>query len=355
MPVGFGSYHDRDILHTKGSRQLSKWQQRPEKTDSVAVPEKKSMASGTFQIQQANDVHTAKTDQVITNFDRNEKKLIGPEISMDIEPNKVRAIFGPPRSGTSFLQRMLCQNSNAFGIYEPARTQLLYEKQSVPDYRPFFKSLSESECHPALKNKPNKTIVLKEALGNALSSFEVDDFFPSIDSLKKSRPVFIFREPISTFESIKRKKWYDIDTFVGIYKKCYKSYLKVKSIHKKTICLTYEELVKKPENTLEKICKDWGLKYEDTMVPTNGWKTDYFKTIHYHHELQSDIETAGIHNSLLETEGISKDQNASDQNASLLSLQEKSLLETELTPIYEDVLKDSFVQFGELEQLQPDA
>jgi|GEM_PF-5222399 len=245
---------------------------------------------------------------------------------------QIRMILGPPRSGTTVLQNALCEAENTQGIYEPIRVETFEDKKPL-QYLNFsvFKSLDDPECHPEIKKQPKKTFILKEAMGYFLAKLG-NRIIPSDKDVERAKPVFIFRDPYDTYNSIKKVGWYPINDFISIYKKCCNTCLELKKRFPDNITVvTYDQFMKNPGKILEKICKNWGLKFNDNLL---NWKKSVFDKISFHPNQRERMLRDGIHNTLLNQTGKLSDCKPKKLKLNFL---ERRKIRRELEPLYKQV------------------
>lgn len=193
------------------------------------------------------------------------------------QPN-IRLMIGLNRSASTPLLTALVQHSAIYGAYQPI------EMTNGPDHEPNYQIYDGT--HPAIQNAPpaTETVVFKETLGAsdrkacdyAVFPGETDSF-TQCHAIEKSRPLFVFREPITQWNSWKRmaaseNKTVPLDHFLIAYKHLYKLWQVAKAQAPASVrVLTVETLYSRTQQAFQNICRFWELPYSDQMI-TSEWK-----------------------------------------------------------------------------------
>jgi hypothetical protein len=206
---------------------------------------------------------------------------------------QIRYILGPQRSGTSLLQRALSTSANHLGIFEPLRAEIAFDKKLTYSV---FKQTTDPECHTLMKEFPDKIFILKDALGRTIRRELGDEIFPSPNDIKRSAPLFVFRNPLDTFRSVQRQGWYSHDAFISLQEQAFTTFNKLKELYNNVSVITYEKLVSDPENYLRQICSKWNIKFENTMIE---WNKKYLDAVKYHPEGKKELLQTNFQSSLM--------------------------------------------------------
>lgn len=245
---------------------------------------------------------------------------------------EIRYIIGPPRSGTSAFQRALCQISGQPGIYEPIR----YEQLWGGGFKGrIFKTATNRTCHPLLAQAPHKPHILKDIMGYNFLEEAASGFSNSI--IKRSQPVFIFRDPMAATNSLKKAGWYSAAYFIESYERGYHFW---KNMHDKGLpvsIITQEEATSaQGPQILQTICQSWGLGHN---IDPAQWSDNYFDLVHYEPEQKAEISKSGSHGSLINSKGLSGEFNK--KSGLILTKKEQKLVTDRLQPLYDDICKHS--------------
>jgi hypothetical protein len=245
----------------------------------------------------------------------------------------IRYVFGQPRSGTSAFQRALCQVSGLKGVYEPLRYELHWGDKRLKGK--VFYSKDHKDCHPLLKKNPDETFILKDILGHFLLN-KIDQVFTD-EIVKRSAPVFLFRDPIDATNSLKKVNWYPVPYFVESYERGYMLYDRLKKKGLPVSTLTHDELTSdKSQDILNYIVSSWGFSPKNN---TASWSDSYFNHVFYEKEQKQEITNSGSHGSLISSKGLSN--NFNNKANLLLTKEEVALVERKLRPLYKDIKSQS--------------
>ena len=193
----------------------------------------------------------------------------------------IRIILGPPRSGTTALQNALCEAKNSLGLYEPIRAERLMDNCTLATfkYRAFL-DYDNPDLLDVMQRNKGKLFILKDGLGKTLSKWAKKIFLEHDDIVERGKPLFIFRNPVYTFNSFKKLNWHQTaDDFVKENKMVIDVFNKLKDKHPDDVEVTTEEkLSSNPKKVLKNICNFWGIDYTDNMV---NWKKDINDKIYF--------------------------------------------------------------------------
>jgi hypothetical protein len=236
---------------------------------------------------------------------------------------KLRFLIAPARSGTTAFLHTMSQSSNIgtasgsikrflrdggnedYSIYEiKSRFEYLF-------YRALFGRGSIAEC-----------------------TYSV---FRSDEDISLTRPLFLFRDPVQTFNSWKKVgNSYDIiDNFIVAYQHTLNQYYRVREVGEGR-CITYEGISKNSEQAFRKIFSYWDIPYDEQIL---NWHTELGeKTIkaEEHDDQQKKLRThisMGLHKSLIDGTQAFR----SVQNQLFLESYEISQLEYKFRVPYEEI------------------
>jgi hypothetical protein len=244
---------------------------------------------------------------------------------------ELRTIIGVRRSGTTALVMALSEHPDIGTIAQPVLSGYRYGDQKKPDYSVYERN--PDNIHPKMKQNPKPFYVTKETIGAAKVKEGPGQinlkFFPNDAAIKRTKPLFIVRDPFQGWASWKKLKWANLKVFLDSYKKVFELFKDAKRVTPDTTAVTYEHLMTHPKEVLKKICSHWGLPYSDAMV---DWKKGYNS---------QRIGTAKGTAKILKNSGsrdrlkISKKFGGINlYDLSSLSPEEKSIIEKQLMPIY---------------------
>lgn len=95
--------------------------------------------------------------------------------------------------------------------------------------------------------------------------------FRTDKDIANTRPLFLFRDPVQTFNSWKRvgKPYDTLDLFTIAYQHTLDMYYHCKKITEKATCVAYEHLATRAEQIFWKIFCDWGIPYDEKILIWN--------------------------------------------------------------------------------------
>ena len=185
----------------------------------------------------------------------------------------LRCLITHPRSGSTLCMRILSSHPL---LNVTSRTVIMGNmdthrnrgerttKKFIPDHS-IFEPEHSTFCHPIWKihaqnSKP--ILVSKEEFGTDLSNgthFENEcnfRMFPNDKAILDSRPIFLFRNPYTTFSSWLKLGWTDIKSFIECYHSLYRCCLEVKKVLIDTPVFTYNDIVHSNGASAKKLFKD---------------------------------------------------------------------------------------------------
>jgi hypothetical protein len=250
------------------------------------------------------------------------------QVMMDF-PN-VKLILGPPRSGTSLLQRVICETPSVYGLYEPLRQELkTFGKLKYKPYEPF----GSATLHDDMKRLPTKTFIVKEALGGKLP-IRLENVLPDPDkTVPRLKPVFIFRHPLKTWQSIKARKWMSISSFIRLYTKNYQLFRRLQSAYPTHVFLVlHDHFVSNSATVLHALSQFWQV----ALNPVSTFKASYYEKVFYSKNQIKEAAEKPVHQTLFSHNSIKVLQNT-HQDTSITD-DEAKRINTELMPLWHRLL-----------------
>ncbi len=221
--------------------------------------------------------------------------------------SNINLLFGPPRSGTSFVQKIL--SKSGIGIYEPTGQNVFNDPNNkVSPYLSIFAEENSTNLHSHIKSNPNKSVFVKDVPCSYVSEFlkKHETTFQSWvgeGNIKQSKTLWIFRNPIDTWKSIKAQGWdktdFDLRKFEKFYKSCATLYYEMK--HKQpssTGVVIYDSIMKDQNKAFEKLFGFFNKPFNKKFVEGKESTEDYYSRVHYSPERRAYTEFNTAHQSL---------------------------------------------------------
>lgn len=168
-----------------------------------------------------------------------------------------RFCISPCRSGSTMLLRAFSQHTDATCSYQAIKGALRTDG---------------AECHSIIDitNVDTPFLINKETLGPHNLEEAMYRVFRNRSDVELTWPIFLFRDPVRTWNGWVKQGWLDFDVFQLAYVECYKWYLYAKAIRTDVLCVTYEQLTADTESTLSLMCRYWGLENQNI----HSWHAD---------------------------------------------------------------------------------
>lgn len=128
----------------------------------------------------------------------------------------------------------------------------------------------ESHSIIDITNVNTPFLINKETLGPHNLEEAMYRVFRNRDDVEHTWPIFLFRDPVRTWNGWLKQRWLDYDVFQLAYVECFKWYLYARAIRTDVLCVTYEQLTESTADTLALMCRYWGLESQDLT----NWNTD---------------------------------------------------------------------------------
>ncbi len=236
----------------------------------------------------------------------------------------VKTLIGPCRSSTSIILGALANSQDVDEAhYQPIKGAMRDGK--VDSYRFYL-------------GKPAKLLISKESIGHANRAESTLQVFDSEESIRKVDPVFIFREPISTYKSWKKMGWGNIDLFILSYMTIFDIYINAKKANAKVLLVLHEDFQENPRDILQRICRHWDISFNETMLNWEMLYSDHPKITMYGES--SVLERNDLsHFRFLHSVRINPQKGAN--NHIKLEPEEEHRIQTELLPFYHDLIVDA--------------
>ena len=241
---------------------------------------------------------------------------------------RVRIIAAIPRSGSTLFMRIFREQPECAVT---SRLVLMGNHSQGGDVRPdytIFNKPTSLKVYQETLASEKTVLVSKEELGHEYWKGECDyNIFPDQSSIVRTRPGFLFRDPLRVFDSWKAVGWTDVESLAIAYRSLYHTWL---TSDQAGIAITYEELISQPSQTLTRLCHHWGVEYSSTLLSFQHPFGDFY--------FSSDRERHNytVHNPLGLFTTVQSNQtiNADIKSHGLLTMAEKALIEQKLGAFY---------------------
>lgn len=212
----------------------------------------------------------------------------------------IRILISPTRSGSTALLRCFENNPHVDMVYhQPVKSG--YRQNGEFDYSFFW--LDEHDLA--------RVFVAKETVGGFvrpeaefmpigdeyLGELFIGERFPGPHFIDKVRPLFLFRDPLQTWNSINRLNrlsdglspfFSPFEYFVISYRNVFEFLDYSREVTPHAYCLTIEQLGADPEWFLNALCHRWDLRYHSAMVK---WELGYGDRTWYSEETKHRHDT----------------------------------------------------------------
>jgi hypothetical protein len=248
------------------------------------------------------------------------------------------AIIGTVKTCTNALHRAF-ENNSAIeeAHYQPIKTGL--RNTGKPDYSIF---------------DHDKTVFFKETIGTVSANESTMTIFPTDAARKSTFTLYIFRNPLDVYKSIKKaylarggNSYPNMAKFLLAYTNVFNDMLRSKISNPATLVATVDKLHKNPTAFLKALTAKWRLPYDAAMV---RWKHAFLKapnTVVSHETIQR-METDPLFIEAVKTiKNSSQFQSAKGLHPScdILTKDEKKTIEAKAMGMYkmaEAIAKQDF-------------
>lgn len=253
----------------------------------------------------------------------------------------INLLFGPPRSGTSFIQKVL--SYRGIGIYEPTGQNAFNEpKNNVSPYLSIFSATYDIRLHSHIKNNPNQPVFVKDipdshVLGFLKNHSQTLQSWIGEKNIKNAKTLWIFRNPLKTWQSIKTQGWdktnYNLTQFIQFFKTCTKLYLEMKQENPSiTTLIIYDLLMDDPQKHFKMLYDFFNIPFSRELITKSETKKEYYARVYHTPDVKGFIESNNIHSSLHSKSFIPK-------AGPVLSIREQAQINKELMPVFENLTK----------------
>ena len=247
----------------------------------------------------------------------------------------LRLLITPARGGSGAFLRAFENNPHVHGVHQPIKSGL--RETGIVDY-----SIYQPD-HPIYLQYPSKFIVAKETIGplNEECTFNP---FPDDVAIVESKPLFMFRDPLQTYNSWKsfcsQEEEYKIAlNFLTIsYQHTYNLFKNAVQVSSNVSCITLEKLGNNPRKMFANICQRWGIPYDDKMLQ---WSLPFGQNTTFTAKAWQLIKETPIMQKSVEgvREGTTFRYRPLKQEELKLTPDEKDKISQQLVPLYEEVSK----------------
>jgi len=241
---------------------------------------------------------------------------------------KVRALFSTMRSGSTLVMHCLAQHPNISCISGTIKKSPELKSENI-------------SWEGVLSWKHEKDFLFVK------NTYDKNIYYPFYNTkvIPLLRPLFLFREPVQTINSIILKEFMNssVEDAIKAYKKgAYGSYVKAKKISPENIrCITYETLSSQPEKVLKKLLRFWEIPWNPAVVdwPDTFSEKTFSNDITLHQEHIKKAIQENHHDTLVKSTKIIPTHNRNI----ILSKEDVDLIEKELRGIYNQIKDEEFI------------
>ena len=187
------------------------------------------------------------------------------------------------------LLRAFSQHAEIKCIYQAVKTTLR---------KPGLVSHGIVNGHPEV----NSYLVNKETLGHCSIIESTYQIFRDEVDVRLTKPIFLFRDPVRTWNGWKKQGWDNFDYFELAYLSCYKWFLFARSFLSDTLCITYEQLTDDPRCTTSRMLDYWGIPDQDLLDwgSSRDWRENVIFSEDFHVALKEGAFDHAIKSSTIE-------------------------------------------------------
>jgi len=234
-------------------------------------------------------------------------------------------IVSTGRTASTALLRAFANHPDVVAVYQPIKDGYRDAGRTDEDYR-----IYEHE-HPVFERELGKVFVSKELTSYAVRGTPVD-VFRSDGDMERVRPVFLVREPLRAWRSMKRLMAdytaNAIDHYIAAFVRLCE--YQERCAAGTALTLTTECMNENPELVMRRLCVHWGLRFAPQLlawtrpIEDNMWLAPFAHTLNAHDPRWWTSVRASV--------TITK--NAVAANDPPLDKADRRRLEAELTPAY---------------------
>jgi len=241
---------------------------------------------------------------------------------------KVRTLFSTMRSGSTLVMHCLSQHPNISCISGTIKKS------------PTLKS-EEISWDSVLSWEHEKDFLFIK------NTYDRNIYYPfyNAEVIPLLKPLFLFRDPVQTINSIVLKEFMNsnVEDAIKAYKEgAYASYTKAKESSPENIrCLTYETLVAQPENAFKKLLNFWEIPWNPAVI---NWQENFSeKTFRNDIELHQEHIKKAIQENHHDTLVNSNKIVTKHTREVILSKHDVDLIERELRDIYNQIKDEELI------------
>ncbi|KAL8831300.1 MAG: hypothetical protein Q9170_005358 [Blastenia crenularia] len=161
------------------------------------------------------------------------------------------------------------------------------------------------------------------------TSYGLQFIFPDLATIERTRPAFLFRDPLRVYDSWKAVGWTDVESLLSAYRNLYHTWA---ASDESAIAITYEELMSCPEQTIERLCNHWGVKLSQNILSFDSQFGDFLFSSERERQIYSVDNPLGLFNIVESNQSI----NAEIRSQGLLTMDERNRIEQGLGGMYMD-------------------
>ncbi|KAL9593884.1 MAG: hypothetical protein Q9219_007335 [cf. Caloplaca sp. 3 TL-2023] len=264
---------------------------------------------------------------------REDSSVPEPE-ELPTEELKIRILAAVPRSGSTLFMRIFRE---APQCAVTSRLILMgnhsLTEKFAPDYS-IYSNPSALKVYREAKASGKSILISKEELGHECWKGECDyAIFPDRPSASRSKPVFLFRDPLRVFDSWKAVGWNDLGSLIIAYQTLYRTWCMLKSY---AIAIACEELIGRPRQIVERLCRHWGVEFSDDLLVFQHPFGEYLFSSEREQRIYKTENPLGLFSTVQSNHTV----NADIKSHNLLTMTEKDRIENALGPLYMDTYEE---------------
>lgn len=258
-------------------------------------------------------------------LDRTESHIL----DHDEEPAiRIRILAAIPRSGSTLFMRIF-QEAPECGV--TSRLVLMGNygvgEYFRPDYT-IFHNPSALRVYQEAQRYGKSVLISKEELGHECQKGECEySIFPDQSSIKRTRPAFLFRDPLRVFGSWKAVGWTDVESLLIAYRKLYNTW---RASNQSAIAITYEDLIYHPDRIIRRLCQHWCIEFSPNLLSFQHSFSDFLFSTERERQIYSVDNSLGLFTTVQSNVTV----NADIRSHNLLTVAERDLIEQNLGGMY---------------------
>ncbi|KAL8927027.1 MAG: hypothetical protein Q9208_002572 [Pyrenodesmia sp. 3 TL-2023] len=241
---------------------------------------------------------------------------------------RIRILAAIPRSGSTLFMRIF-QEAPECGV--TSRLVLMGNYGLGKDFRPdytIFHNSSALRVYQEAQRDGKSILLSKEELGHECQKGECDyNIFPDQSSIKRTRPAFLFRDPLRVFDSWKAVGWTDVKSLLIAYRKLYNTW---RASKQSSIAITYEELICHPDQIVRRLCRHWDIDFSPSLLSLQNPFGKFLFSTERERQIYAVDNPVGLFTAVQTNHTV----NADIKSHNLLTMAEKNLIEHNLGGMY---------------------